>query len=126
MLSPHVSRQHLWLHRPWELIRAISARLGGLYKDVRLNGSSVALVVLEDASREDLHISDLDVLYTVDFPYEDAHTYFGRILQVYSATINEHRLAIHQAVAGLYVFLLKKRFPARHDISGLLCNRFYP
>jgi hypothetical protein len=62
-----------------------------VYKDVRLNGSSVALVVLEDASREDLHISDLDVLYTVDFPYEDAHTYFGRILQVFSVTILKKR-----------------------------------
>lgn len=73
------------------MIRAINSRLAGLYKDVRLNGSSVALVVLEDASREELHISDLDVLYNIaSFPMEDAHATFDRILEVHPSRCPMH------------------------------------
>lgn len=53
-----------------------------MVKDVRLNGSAAAYVASDAPTAEELLISDLDILYGVSFPIEDASAHFDSILQV--------------------------------------------
>lgn len=96
-LRPHILRLYSTFapfhSRPCDLIWEIKERLGPMVTDVRLNGSAAAYVI-SDFTREELHISDLDILFSVDFPPEEAHARFDGILRVCILCIYDYMITL--------------------------------